>query len=38
MGRDPSPVTLRLVKAPERDTLSPREKAVGSHQGKKENC
>jgi len=26
---DPSPVTLRLVKAPEHDTLSPRERAVG---------
>ena len=25
---DPSPVTLRLVKAPERDTLSPRERAI----------
>ena len=25
---DPSPVTLRLMKAPERDTLSPRERAV----------
>jgi hypothetical protein len=24
---DPSPVTLRLMKAPERDTLSPRERA-----------
>jgi hypothetical protein len=24
---DPSPVPLRLVKAPERDTLSPRERA-----------
>jgi hypothetical protein len=27
-ARDPSPVPLRLVKAPERDTLSPRERAV----------
>jgi hypothetical protein len=27
-ARDPSPVALRLVKSPERDTLSPREKAV----------
>jgi hypothetical protein len=27
---DPSPVTLRLMKAPERDTLSPRERAVYS--------
>jgi hypothetical protein len=26
--RDPSPVTLRLVKAPERGTLFPRERAV----------
>jgi hypothetical protein len=26
----PSPVTLRLMKAPERDTLSPRERAVDS--------
>jgi hypothetical protein len=25
-GSDPSPVTLRLMKAPERDTLSPRER------------
>jgi hypothetical protein len=25
---DPSPVTLRLMKAPERDTLSPKERAV----------
>jgi hypothetical protein len=25
---DPSPVPLRLVKAPERDTLSPRERAT----------
>jgi len=29
-GTDPSPVTLRLMKAPERDTLSPRERAVYS--------
>ena len=27
---DPSPVSLRLVKAPERGTLSPRERAVHS--------
>jgi hypothetical protein len=27
-GRNPSPVTLRLMKAPERDTLSPRERAI----------
>jgi hypothetical protein len=27
-GTDPSPVPLRLAKAPERDTLSPRERAV----------
>jgi len=26
-ARDPSPVTLRLMKAPEPDTLSPRERA-----------
>ena len=29
-GTDPSPVPLRLVKAPERDTLSPGEKAIDS--------
>ena len=27
-GRDPSPVTVRLVKAPNRDTLSPKERAM----------
>ena len=27
-ANDPSPVALRLMKAPERDTLSPRERAV----------
>jgi len=29
-GTTPSPVTLRLMKAPERDILSPRERAIGS--------
>jgi tetratricopeptide (TPR) repeat protein len=29
-GRDPSPVMLRLMKTPERDTLSPRERAGDS--------
>jgi hypothetical protein len=29
-ANDPSPVTLRLTTAPERDTLSPRERAVGA--------
>jgi hypothetical protein len=28
--RDPSPVALGLMKTPERDTLSPRERAVNS--------
>jgi hypothetical protein len=30
-GTNPSPVLLRLVKAPEQDTLSPRERAGHSH-------
>jgi hypothetical protein len=30
LAKDPSPVLFRLVKAPEQDTLSPRERAVGS--------
>jgi hypothetical protein len=30
-GRDPSPAPLRLMTAPDRDTLSPRERAVLSH-------
>ena len=30
-GSNPSPVPRRLVKAPSRDTLSPRERAVSSH-------
>ena len=29
-ARNPSPVTLRLMKAPEPDTLSPRERAFES--------
>ncbi len=29
-GIDPSPVALRLMKTPECDTLSPRERAVSS--------
>jgi hypothetical protein len=32
-GIDPSPVTLRLMKAPERDTLSPRERVVSPRWG-----
>ena len=31
--RDPSSVTLRLMTAPERDTFSPREKAVNADGG-----
>jgi hypothetical protein len=36
-GTDPSPVALRLVKAPEADTLSPRERAGGSRKERSRN-